>query len=202
MYRAIFTRLYSVIFTSVWRLDKDNKDEQYHRISIWPKGGKIIWTMRTNWDALPREVVGSCLQEILAILFDKYLCNLKYGPDSNRRLNQMNSRCPFSPRLFCDSLTQKKKTKKQTPKPKQSQNQTNQLKNVCALNVWLYKQFQHHSKQLSCAHTHMLELNSLLILWGYSQIKCIILGVLKCNLCEADIKASEKLTQAIYQLGW
>lgn len=73
MYRGTFTRLCSAIFTSMWRLDKDNRDEQNLHLT---KVGKNIQTMRTNWDVLPREVVGSCLQEILEILTDRYWCNL------------------------------------------------------------------------------------------------------------------------------
>lgn len=33
-------------------------------------------TMRTNWNVLHREVIGSCLLEILETLFDRYLHNL------------------------------------------------------------------------------------------------------------------------------
>lgn len=81
--------------------------------------------MRTNWNVLHREVIGSCLLEILDTLFDRYLHNLIQGPDFNRRLDQMNSRYLFPPRLFCDSVTLPKKT------------QFNSWKNVYGLNLSL-----------------------------------------------------------------
>lgn len=37
---------------------------------------KKIGTMRTNWNVLHREVIGSCLLGILETLFDRYLHNL------------------------------------------------------------------------------------------------------------------------------